>query len=63
VLHGLPEGARRHRDHRFEWCRSKFRAWSEGVARRNGYRVVFDDIGAVYLTLGGSTQMATFSRL
>jgi 3' terminal RNA ribose 2'-O-methyltransferase Hen1 len=62
VLHGLPEGARRHRDHRFEWCRSKFRAWSEGVARRNGYRVVFDDIGAVYWTLGGSTQMATFSR-
>lgn len=63
VLHGLPEGARRHRDHRFEWCRSKFRTWSEGVARRHGYRVVFDDIGAVYRTLGGSTQMATFVRL
>jgi predicted RNA methylase len=63
VLHGLPEGARRHRDHRFEWCRSKFRTWSEGVARRHGYWVVFDDIGAVYRTLGGSTQMATFVRL
>jgi 3' terminal RNA ribose 2'-O-methyltransferase Hen1 len=62
VLHGMPEGARRHRDHRFEWSRSKFRTWSEGVARRNGYRVVFEDIGAVDPLLGGSTQMATFSR-
>jgi hypothetical protein len=62
VLHGMPEGAMRHRDHRFEWSRGKFRTWSEGVARRNGYRVVFEDIGAVDPLLGGSTQMATFSR-
>jgi 3' terminal RNA ribose 2'-O-methyltransferase Hen1 len=62
VLHGMPEGAMRHRDHRFEWSRSKFRTWSEGVARRNGYRVVFEDIGAVDPLLGGSTQLATFSR-
>lgn len=62
VLHGMPEGAMRHRDHRFEWSRSKFRTWSAGVARRNGYRVVFADIGAVDPLLGGSTQLATFSR-
>jgi small RNA 2'-O-methyltransferase len=63
VLHGLPEGALRHRDHRFEWTRAKFRSWSEGVAKRHGYRVVFDDIGPVDAELGSSTQMATFSRI
>jgi small RNA 2'-O-methyltransferase len=62
VLHGLPEGALRHRDHRFEWTRAKFRTWSEGVARRHGYQVSFDDIGAVDAEFGSSTQMATFSR-
>jgi small RNA 2'-O-methyltransferase len=62
VLHGLPEGAFRHREHYFEWTRSKFQGWAEGAASRNGYRVVFDDIGAVDPKLGGSTQMATFSR-
>lgn len=61
VVHGMPEGALRHRDHRFEWTRSKFRTWSEGVAKRNGYRVIFDDIGPVDAEFGSSTQMATFS--
>ena len=61
-LHGLPPGALRHRDHRFEWTRAKFRAWAEGVARRNGYQVIFDDIGSIDARRGSSTQMATFSR-
>lgn len=62
VFYGVPECDFRHRDHRFEWSRSKFRKWSEGVAGRHGYRVAFDDIGAVDPELGSSTQMATFSR-
>jgi small RNA 2'-O-methyltransferase len=62
VLHGLAEGVFRHRDHRFEWTRLKFRGWADGVANRHGYRVVFDDIGEVDPALGSSTQMATFSR-
>ncbi len=62
VLHGIPEGALRHPDHRFEWTRGKFATWCEGVARRNGYRVVCSDIGAVDPELGSSSQMATFSR-
>jgi small RNA 2'-O-methyltransferase len=63
VLHGVPEGAFRHRDHRFEWTRAKFRGWAEGVARRNGYQAVFADIGTVEPRLGSSTQMAIYSRL
>jgi small RNA 2'-O-methyltransferase len=61
-LHGVPDGAFRHRDHRFEWTRAKFRGWADGVARRHGYQVVFDDIGPVDPELGSSTQMAIFSR-
>ena len=63
VIHGVPDGVFRHRDHRFEWNRRKFREWAEGVARRHGYRTVFNDIGAVDPALGSSTQMATFSRI
>jgi 3' terminal RNA ribose 2'-O-methyltransferase Hen1 len=63
VLHGIPDGTFRHRDHRFEWTRSKFRKWAEGVAGRHGYRTVFDDIGPVDPALGSSTQMAIFSRI
>lgn len=62
-LHGLPPGALRHRDHRFEWTRAKFRNWAEGVARRNGYQVTFDAIGSIDPRRGSSTQMATFSRV
>ncbi|KIH78124.1 3' terminal RNA ribose 2'-O-methyltransferase Hen1 [Geoalkalibacter ferrihydriticus] len=61
VLHGLAEGVMRHRGHRFEWTRAKFKSWAEGVAARNGYAVVFADLGAVHLHLGGSSQMATFT--
>lgn len=63
TLHGLAEGAFRHCGHRFEWTRSKFRGWAEGVAMRNGYTAVFNDIGPVDPQLGSSTQMATFSRI
>lgn len=63
VLHGIPDGVFRHRDHRFEWTRTKFRGWAEGVAGRHGYRTAFDDIGEVDPALGSSTQMATFSRV
>jgi 3' terminal RNA ribose 2'-O-methyltransferase Hen1 len=62
VLHGMPEGALRHPDHRFEWTRAKLRAWALGVGRRNGYQVRFDDIGDVDPLLGAATQMATFRR-
>ena len=62
VLHGLPKGALRHQGHRFEWTRSKFSNWAQGVALRNGYRVAFEDIGPADPVLGSSTQMAKFDR-
>lgn len=62
VLHGLAKGSYRHPGHRFEWDRDKFRGWAAGVARRNGYRTRFADIGERDPELGSSTQMATFSR-
>ena len=61
-IHGTPEGAFRHPDHRFEWTRAKFRAWARGVAGRHGYRVAFGDIGEPDPVLGSSTQLAVFSR-
>ena len=34
----LAAGARRHRDHRFEWTRAEFRAWADAVGARYGIR-------------------------
>jgi small RNA 2'-O-methyltransferase len=62
VIHGMAEGALRHPDHRFEWDRTRFRAWTGGVARRNGYAVRLQDIGEPDPLLGGSSQMAVFRR-
>jgi small RNA 2'-O-methyltransferase len=62
-LHGLQPGQRRHPDHRFEWDRGRFRAWSRRIATQHGYRVTFHDIGECDPELGASTQMARFERL
>jgi 3' terminal RNA ribose 2'-O-methyltransferase Hen1 len=61
VLHGMRPGAKRHPGHFFEWTRARFSAWAGGVARRNGYSVIFGDIGVADPLLGSSTQMAIFS--
>ncbi len=58
----LPAETLRHRDHRFEWTRAEFTAWSTGVAERNGYAVVTSGIGAPDPEVGSPTQMAVFSR-
>src|SRR5207244_301907 len=42
---GLPAGALRHRDHRFEWSREEFRNWANGAADAHGYPVRFLPIG------------------
>jgi 3' terminal RNA ribose 2'-O-methyltransferase Hen1 len=62
-LHGIPQGMFRHQDHKFEWTRVKFRKWAEGTARRNGYTVAIEAIGAADPQFGSSTQMAVFSGL
>jgi 3' terminal RNA ribose 2'-O-methyltransferase Hen1 len=62
VWEALPAGAMRHHDHRFEWTRSEFRAWAEGVTSRHGYTVDISGIGPEHETHGQPTQMATFTR-
>jgi 3' terminal RNA ribose 2'-O-methyltransferase Hen1 len=62
LFKGLPAGEFRHRDHRFEWTREQFQAWSRGVANRRGYEVRFDNIGPEHDTLGSPTQLGVFTR-
>jgi 3' terminal RNA ribose 2'-O-methyltransferase Hen1 len=59
---GLPAGKFRHRDHRFEWTRAEFGAWSDGVAERFGYRVRRLPVGRRDPEIGSPTQMAVFER-
>lgn len=58
----LPAGKFRHNDHRFEWTREEFRAWSVRVGQEKGYTVSCQGIGPVDLELGAPTQMAIFDR-
>jgi 3' terminal RNA ribose 2'-O-methyltransferase Hen1 len=58
----LPAGNFRHKDHRFEWSRSEFGAWSESVCDRFGYRVRFVSVGPEDPALGSPTQMGVFTR-
>jgi 3' terminal RNA ribose 2'-O-methyltransferase Hen1 len=51
----------RHQDHRFEWTRSEFREWAEGVARQHGYAAKFLPVGPMDEELGAPTQMCIFS--
>lgn len=62
VRFGLAEGELRHADHRFEWDRRRLRAWTEGVAARNGYAAKVRDVGRADPLLGSPTQMAVFRR-
>ncbi|MFJ4541153.1 3' terminal RNA ribose 2'-O-methyltransferase Hen1 [Streptomyces tibetensis] len=57
----LPAGHVRHGDHRFEWTRAEFRAWSEVVAERHGYGVEFVAVGPDDPEVGPPTQMAVFT--
>ena len=41
LFEGLPDGAFRHGDHRFEWTREEFQEWSRQVAGRRKYDVRF----------------------
>jgi hypothetical protein len=58
----LPAGKFRHRDHRFEWTRAEFEAWSGQVAGRFGYAVRFVPVGPVDAEVGAPTQMGVFTR-
>ena len=58
---GLPTGAFRHQDHRFEWTQGEFQNWAHGVAQRRGYDVHFQNIGPEDAALGPPTQLGVFT--
>ncbi|MBI5706003.1 MAG: 3' terminal RNA ribose 2'-O-methyltransferase Hen1 [Armatimonadetes bacterium] len=62
LFENLPEDGMRHRDHRFEWTRGEFRAWTEGVVERHAYGVKLLEIGPQNAKHGAPTQMAVFER-
>jgi 3' terminal RNA ribose 2'-O-methyltransferase Hen1 len=57
----LPSGTMRHRDHRFEWTRSEFRAWAERAAAAYGYTVRYLPVGTDDPEVGPPTQLAIFT--
>ena len=59
---GLEEGAFRHSDHRFEWSRAEFAAWSDRAAGTYGYTVRRLPVGPEHPETGAPTQMAVFTR-
>jgi 3' terminal RNA ribose 2'-O-methyltransferase Hen1 len=58
----FPPGAMRHPDHRFEWTRAEFRAWTGSIESTYGYKAAISGIGREDETLGAPTQMAVFTR-
>jgi 3' terminal RNA ribose 2'-O-methyltransferase Hen1 len=50
----------RHEDHRFEWTRAEFAAWTTRVAKTYGYDVEIRPVGEVDETVGSPTQLAYF---
>jgi hypothetical protein len=60
--YGMVPGARRHRDHRFEWDRAQFAAWASGVAAEHGYEVALLPVGPESPQAGPPTQLALFQR-
>jgi 3' terminal RNA ribose 2'-O-methyltransferase Hen1 len=59
---GLPEGAFRHKDHRFEWPRAEFTDWANRVADAFGYAVQFQPVGPEDPELGPPSQMGVFTQ-
>ena len=56
----LASGTLRHRDHRFEWSRSEFAAWTQHVGETFGYTAEVSGVGAEHPAFGCPTQMAVF---
>jgi 3' terminal RNA ribose 2'-O-methyltransferase Hen1 len=52
----------RHPDHRFEWTRAEFGAWTARVAETYGYRVRHVPVGDDDPDVGAPTQMGVFVR-
>jgi SAM-dependent methyltransferase len=55
-------GKMRHWDHKFEWTRAEFEAWTREQAAKFGYEVTFSGLGPTDEARGTPTQMAVFRR-
>ncbi len=62
VRYGIPAGAFRHADHRFEWSRTEFGDWVARMGRAHGYDVEHRPVGEVDPEVGPPTQLALFTR-
>jgi 3' terminal RNA ribose 2'-O-methyltransferase Hen1 len=52
----------RHDDHRFEWTRAEFAAWTADVAAAYGYSVEIRPVGDLDPEVGSPTQLALFRK-
>lgn len=62
LFEDLPAGQFRHPDHRFEFTRAQFVAWTGEVARQYGYTVEMSGIGEAHPDHGFVTQVGVFTR-
>lgn len=62
LFSNLAAGAFRHPDHRFEWSRAEFQAWTAGIGERYGYAAGISGIGDEHASFGAPTQMSVFTR-
>ena len=62
VWESLPAGSLRHPDHRFEWTRDEFAAWTDAVAARFRYTVERRGVGEEHAEFGPPSQLAIFTR-
>lgn len=58
----MQENDLRHGDHRFEWTRAEFRAWTEHICERFGYSCELSGIGDNDEQYGAPTQMGVFTK-
>lgn len=62
LFDGLSAGDFRHPDHRFEWSRDEFAAWTASICERYGYQSVLSGIGDEHPEFGAPSQMVVFQR-
>ncbi len=60
---GLADDEFRHDDHRFEWDREEFAAWTARVGGSFGYDVRLVPVGPQDAAVGSPTQLAVFTRI
>ncbi len=58
----MQENTLRHGDHRFEWTREEFAAWTKKICGRFGYSCEIRGIGEPDETYGNPTQMGVFTK-